>query len=79
MLSGCQLPMPFEEPHQNGIGVSEIRVLALELIRPLLAVEQIVAKAPDDHQHGQQPIARVVIPTVTTIDRRVPIASFRLR
>ena len=24
------MPMPFEEPHQHGIGVGEIRVLALE-------------------------------------------------
>lgn len=52
-MSGCQLRTPFEEPHQNGISVDEIRVLALELIRSLLAVELIVAQAPDDHQHGE--------------------------
>ena len=56
-----QLAMLFEQPHQDGIGAGEIRVLALELVRPLLAVEQIVAKAPDNHQDGQQPIAWVLL------------------
>ena len=62
--SGCQLPMPFEEPHQHGICMGEIRELALELIRPFLAVEKVVAKAPDNDQHRQQPISRGVVAPV---------------
>lgn len=56
--------MPFEEPHQHGIGMGEVRELALELIRPLLAVEQVVTKASDDDQHCQQPISRGVVAPV---------------
>ncbi|WP_193378376.1 hypothetical protein [Sinorhizobium fredii] len=56
--------MPFEEPHQYGVGIREVRELVLKLVRPLLAVEQIVAKAPDDHQYGQEPIPRVVVATI---------------
>lgn len=56
--------MSFEEPHQHGIGMGEIRELALELIRPLLAVEQVVAKAPHNDQHCQQPFSRGVVAPV---------------
>lgn len=42
---GSQLSVPVEQPCQDGIGMCEIRELTLELVRPFLAVEEVVAKS----------------------------------
>lgn len=41
-LSG-QLPVFLQEPHQDGVGMGEVRKLALKLVAPFLAVEEVVA------------------------------------
>jgi hypothetical protein len=53
MTLGRQLAVLFQQAHENSIGVREVGELTLELIRPFPAVEEVVAKPPDDHQHRQ--------------------------
>ncbi|MCC8469311.1 hypothetical protein [Xanthomonas phaseoli] len=62
-LSG-QLPVFLQEPHQDGVGMGEVGELALKLIGPFLAVEELVAKPPNDHHHGEKLIARIVAAAV---------------
>lgn len=62
-LSG-QLPVFLQEPHQNGVGMCEVEELALKLIGPFIAVEEVVAKSPNDYQHGEKLIARVITAAV---------------
>lgn len=42
----------------------EIRKLTLELVRPLLAVEKVVAEPPDDHQHREELITRIGVASI---------------
>ena len=35
----------------------EVRELALELVCPLLAVEEVIAEPPDEDQYREEPIA----------------------
>lgn len=44
--------------------MGEVRELALKLIGPFLAVEEVVAKPPHDHHRGEKLIARIVIAAV---------------
>ncbi|WLE59760.1 hypothetical protein GIY62_03540 [Burkholderia plantarii] len=42
----------------------EVRALTLKLVSPFGAMEEIVAEAPDNHQHRQEPVAWVVVASV---------------
>ncbi|MDF2113966.1 hypothetical protein PY365_00140 [Roseiarcaceae bacterium H3SJ34-1] len=44
--------------------MGEIRKLTLELVSPFLAVEEVVAEPPDDHQHGEEPIAWIGVAAI---------------
>ncbi|MBO9774113.1 hypothetical protein J7430_21200 [Xanthomonas axonopodis pv. begoniae] len=44
--------------------MGEVGELALKLIGPFLAVEEVVAKPPNDHHHGEKLIARIVAAAV---------------
>ncbi|QSW27262.1 hypothetical protein [Rhizobium leguminosarum] len=44
--------------------MSEIRELVAEQIRPLLAVEKVVAEPPNDNHYDEKPIARIVVAAV---------------
>lgn len=61
---GSQLPVLLQEPHQDGVGMGEVRELALKLVGPFFAVEEVVAKPPHDHHAGENLIAWIVIAAV---------------
>lgn len=46
---GGQMSVSFKKPHQNGIGVREIRELPLKLVGPFRAMEEVVTEPPNNH------------------------------
>lgn len=61
------------ETHQDPVGMGEVSELILEVACPFLAVKEVIAEAPDDDQHGDQPVTWIV---VAALENRLDNSGF---